>query len=135
MEDALNGGLKVSPNSYKHFLSLAKCFLWFGFNVGRRTIVEIMKVTHLSCAKATASKPAATPPHCQWVVRQAKGPQGCLLITQPSWSTQGADGPVGSGDSGGFQGRKAHCSLCWLHRQASFLLFLSLILLFHQGTL
>lgn len=49
--------------------------------------MEIIKVTHLSCAKGTASKPAATPPHSQWV-DSPRDPRA-VLITQPSWSTQG----------------------------------------------
>ena len=129
------GGLTVSPNSYKHILSLVKCFLWFGFNVGRWTILEIIKVTHLSRAKGTASKPVATLPHSSGGVRQAKGPQGGLLITQPSWSTQGCRRAGGQWRFWRVLGRKTQCSLCWLHLPASFLLLLSLVLLFHQGTL
>ena len=73
------GGLTVSPNSYKHILSLVKCFLWFVFNVGRWTILEIIKVTHLSRAKGTASKPAATLPHSQWGGQTGQGAPGMSL--------------------------------------------------------
>lgn len=133
------GGLTVSPNSYKHFLSVVKCFLWFGFNVGGRTILEIIKVTHLSHAKGTASKPAATLPHSQCGGgggQTGQGAPGCLLITQPSWSTR-AGVQMGRWAVEILEGSRAgkQCSLCWLHFQASFLLFLSLVLLFHQGTL